>query len=94
MCLKGRDFEVPASGGVYLTEDNPELSLVFDVGKEILTYTDAEDCSVIIKRILNNPHEAEVVRQAGRKRCLRDHSYAVRWLNLFRMVGILREDDN
>ena len=33
MCLKGRDFEVPMSGGLYLTQDNPELSLVYDIGK-------------------------------------------------------------
>jgi hypothetical protein len=42
MCLKGRDFEVPMSGGLYLTQDNPELGLVYDVGREIVTYTDAD----------------------------------------------------
>ena len=35
MCLKGRDFEVPMSGGLYLTQNNPELSLVYEIGKEI-----------------------------------------------------------
>ena len=30
--LKGRDFEVPMSGGLYLTQDHPELELVYKVG--------------------------------------------------------------
>lgn len=43
MCLKGRDFEVPMSGGLYLTQNNPELELVYNVGKEIVTYEDKKD---------------------------------------------------
>ena len=42
-CLKGRDFEVPMSGGFYLTQYHPELAQWFDVGKEIACYTDIDD---------------------------------------------------
>ncbi len=49
MCLKGRDFEVPMSGGLYLTQDNPELALVFDVGREVVTYRDEADCAAKIR---------------------------------------------
>ncbi len=92
MCLKGRDFEVPASGGLYLTQNNPELSLVFDIGKEILTYKDEEDCAMTIKEILANPQKAANIRKAGRERCLRDHSYEARWTDLFTTVSVLRND--
>ena len=37
-CLKGRDFEVPMSGGLYLTEHHEELIPFYDVGREIVTY--------------------------------------------------------
>ena len=37
-CLKGRDFEISMSGGLYLTEYSPELERVFEIEKEILTY--------------------------------------------------------
>ncbi|HZZ42802.1 MAG TPA: glycosyltransferase [Tepidisphaeraceae bacterium] len=89
MCLKGRDFEVPMAGGLYLTSNNPELSLCFDVGKEILTYTDAADCARTIRRLLDHPEEAAQIRQAGRERSLRDHTYEARWGEAFRMVGLL-----
>jgi hypothetical protein len=87
LCLKGRDFEVPMSGAVYLTQHNPELSLVFDVGREILTYRDIDDCADIIRRTLADPGAARRLRAAARARALRDHSYAARWSGVLRMLG-------
>jgi spore maturation protein CgeB len=89
MCLKGRDFEVPTSGGLYLTQDNPELSLVFDVGKEILTYKDEEECARIIREILADPQRADEIREAGRARSLRDHTYLARWTSPLTIAGLL-----
>ena len=92
MCLKGRDFEIPMSGGLYLTRDNPELSLVYDVGKEILTYKNITDCAQIIRNLLVNPEGAETIRRAGRKRCLIDHTYNARWTEIFQLAGLLAEE--
>lgn len=91
MCLKGRDFEVPMSGGLYLTQNNPELSLVFDVGNEILTYRNEEDCANVIKKLLADPDRAQAIRKAGRKRCLNDHSYHARWTQIFQIAGLLEK---
>jgi len=90
MCLKGRDFEVPMSGGLYLTQSNPELSLVFKSGEEILTYEGHEDCAKTIKNILSNPKKAELIRNAGRERCLKDHTYQARWEDIFKLAGLLK----
>jgi len=89
MCLKGRDFEVPMSGGLYLTQDNPELSLVYDVGKEILTYQDEEDCAQKIKWLLGNPDEADKIRKGGRERALRDHTWEKRFEKVFNTAGLI-----
>jgi hypothetical protein len=89
MCLKGRDFEVPMSGGLYLTQDNPELQLVFDVGAEIVTYTDEADCAAKIRALLADPERAAAIRRAGRMRCLRDHTYEARWSRVFEAAGIM-----
>lgn len=91
MHLKGRDFEVPMSGGLYLTQDNPELSMVFDVGKEIVTYTDAEDCAASIRTLLAEPERAAAIRAAGQARCRRDHTYNARWRQAFSVAGLLDE---
>ncbi len=89
MCLKGRDFEVPMSGGLYLTQDNPELSLVYDVGKEIVTYRDERDCVEKIKWLLGHPGEAAKIRKAGRERALRNHTWARRFEEIFRCAGFI-----
>ena len=89
LCLKGRDFEVPMSGGLYLTQDNPELSLVYEVGEEILTYNNEKDCAEKVKWLLSNPDEAAKIREAGRKRALRDHAWEKRFEKVFRLAGIM-----
>jgi hypothetical protein len=90
LCLKGRDFEVPMSGAVYLTQDNPELALVFDVGGEILTYQDLDHCARLIRDILGDPERAAKIRRAARSRCLRDHTYEARWATVLRRLGALK----
>lgn len=89
MCLKGRDFEVPMSGGLYLTQDNPELSLVYEVGKEIVTYQKVRDCAEKIRYLLDHPEEAAKIRKAGRERALKDHTWERRFERIFKMVGLL-----
>lgn len=89
VCLKGRDFEVPMSGALYLTQHNPELSLVFDVGREIVTYNDISDCARNIKELLRDQDRARAIRTAARKRSLLDHTYTVRWAHVLRTLGAL-----
>jgi hypothetical protein len=90
VCLKGRDFEVPMSGALYLTQHNPELSLVFDVGREIVTYRDPVDCARIIKELLNDGNRAASIRKAARERSIRDHTYQARWSRVFETIGALK----
>jgi hypothetical protein len=92
MCIKGRDFEVPMSGGLYVTQHNPELSRVFEIGQEIVTYADVEDCARKIKALLANPDHAAMIRRAGRIRCLRDHTYEARWTQVFEMAGLMSHE--
>ncbi len=91
-CIKGRDFEVTMSGGLYLTQHNPELALVYKVGEEILTYKDAIDCAKKIKYYLANPDEAEKIRLAGRKRALKEHTWENRFKDIFLLLKILKNN--
>jgi hypothetical protein len=88
-CLKGRDFEIPMSGGLYLTEDHPELHYAFRPGEEILTYTGIDDLEEKIRYYLANADKADVIRKAGRRRALKDHSWEVRFNHIFRLLGIV-----
>lgn len=89
MCLKARDFEVPMSGGLYLTQDNSELSLVYDIGNEIMVYKDEKDCAQKIKWLLSNPDQADKIRKAGRKRALGEHTWEKRFEQAFKVAGLL-----
>ncbi|PKN66942.1 MAG: hypothetical protein CVU54_17635 [Deltaproteobacteria bacterium HGW-Deltaproteobacteria-12] len=89
-CLKGRDFEIPMSGGLYLTEDHPELRLAFRPGEEILTYSGIDDLMQKIKYYLAHPAEAEAIRIKGYERSLREHSWEMRFAKIFRLLGILQ----
>jgi spore maturation protein CgeB len=90
MCLKGRDFEVPMSGGLYLTQANPELSMVYEAGREIVTYEHVDDCARKIEWLLANPGEAAGIRKSGRRRALSDHTWGKRFDDLFRVIGIMK----
>jgi len=88
-CLKGRDFEVPMSGGLYLTEYHPELARWYDLGREIVTYGDLDDLAQKIRHLLSNPEEAEEIRKRGFRRARSEHSWEIRFEKIFRLMGLL-----
>jgi len=85
-CLKGRDFEVPMSGGVYLTTDQPDIYRVYKVGLEVETYKSKEDCLQKIRYLLSNPEKCRQMRRAVRKRCVEEHSWEARFKDLFNLL--------
>lgn len=91
-CIKERDFQVPATGSLYLTTYDPELTRLFDVGQEILCYRNEMDCIEQIRYYLAQPNEATAIAHAGRERCLRDHTWTHRMERLFNWMGILKHN--
>lgn len=87
-CIKGRDFEVPAAGGVYLTTYDPELSDLFRIGREIICYRNEIDCVEQIRYYLENEEERHAIGEAGRARTLRDHTWQKRFAALLDWMGI------
>jgi hypothetical protein len=88
-CLKGRDFEVPATGSLYLTTYDPEFAEMFHIGREALCYRNEFDCIEQIYYYLEQPDEAEAIGLRGRERCLREHTWKHRIIGLLRWMGIL-----
>jgi len=89
-CIKGRDFEIPMSGGLYLTEYNPELEKFFDVGKEIAVYRTFDELLEKIRYFLSNPEEAEIIRKNGFQRACREHTWEMRFERIFDLFGLIR----
>jgi spore maturation protein CgeB len=87
--IRLRDFEVPMSGGFYLVEYMEELEEFFDIGKEVVCYTDPEDLVKKVKYYLKHDTERERIRRAGHERCLRDHTWHKRFEMAFKQMGML-----
>lgn len=88
-CLKGRDFEVPMSGGLYLTSRHTDLGKVYALEREISTYADREECLKKITYFLSNPDAAQEMRGAGRARALMDHSWEKRFRTLCELLDVV-----
>lgn len=77
--LKGRDFEIPSCGALYLTTYNDELDKLFINNSEIVMYTNFRDCLNKINFYLNNPNEAYEIKNNARNKILTTHSWESRF---------------
>lgn len=70
-----RVFDIMACGGFVLSNDQPELHELFEVGKEVVTYTSLADCLSKVRYYLENEDERKAIAEAGKKRVLKDYRY-------------------
>lgn len=81
--IKTRDFEIPACGGLLLTQDTKEIAEYFVPRKEIITYKDTNDVAEKLKYYLEHDEERKNIAQAGYRRTLHDHTYEKRFNEIF-----------
>ena len=85
--LKMRDFDAPMAGSLYLTHDNPDLHSLYEVGKEIVTYRDIDDCVEKVRHYLAHDAECESIAAAGRARAAREHTWDKRFSDVMRAIA-------
>jgi len=89
--LKLRDFDAAISGSMYLTHANPDLELLFEIGKEIVCYKSPKECADKCVYYLSNEYERKAIAKAGLARCLREHTWKIRFEKLFQVLGFLEK---
>jgi len=82
--IKGRNFEIPGSGGFLLTSDADNLIDYYKNGQEIVIYKNINDMIDKIKYYLSHNEEREVIAQAGYERTIKEHTYKQRFNNIFK----------
>lgn len=87
-CLKGRDFEIPACGAVYLTSHNEDIARVYRIGTEIETYKSYSDCAEKIRVLLGDKERCDRMRMAARRAVLTRHTWALRIQQLLDCTGV------
>lgn len=86
--LKLRDFDGPMAGALYLTSHNPLLASHFNIGEEILTYENVDDCIYKIKYFLTNEEERIRIATNGRVRACAEHTWNHRFQLLLQTLGL------
>lgn len=86
--IRLRDFEAPMSGAFYLVEHQEEIGDFFEIGVEIETFSDERELVEKCRYYLEHDEERERIREAGRRRALREHTWQKRFSDLFAQLGL------
>jgi spore maturation protein CgeB len=85
--IKGRDFEVPSYGGLYLTQHSTGLERIYDIGKEVLCYSDLDDCFKKICIVRDNVKLADSIRIAGYQKAIQTCTWTSRMKYLQNLIN-------
>lgn len=86
--VKGRDFEIPMSGGFLLTHYNSELKPLYKFGEEIETYKNIDECIDKAKYYITHDKKREKIALAGCKRARKEHTSICRWRQILKQVKL------
>lgn len=73
-----RLFEATGMGAMLITDMKDNLGEIFEIGKEVETYTNPEELTQKIQFYLTHDTERERIAKAGQDRIIRDHTYEKR----------------
>jgi len=84
--LNQRNFDPCLFGTAVVSDDQPDLGLCFEIGREALSYRSAEDLDALYSRLMRDPGEAKAIGEAGRRRVLAEHTYGHRIEALAKLI--------
>lgn len=83
-----REFEIPMSGGFYLTQNCSQLQELFEVEQNIATWDNLPELHEKIKYYLENPIERRHITKAAQIHCLQHHTWTNRFNNLLQELKL------
>lgn len=86
---KLRDFEATMAGACYLTQKTPDNTNFFEDGKDIMTYTTADELIDKAKFLQKNEQARYKLRINARQRALSEHTWSHRFEKAFTQLGLL-----
>lgn len=91
--IKGRVFEVPAAGGLLLTDYASGLEDYYDIGSEVVVFDGRTDMLKKVKELLSDEPRRASIASAGYERTIRDHTWVQRLAAILREVGLPLAED-
>lgn len=84
--LPQRIFDIMGCGGFVLTNFQPELSEIFNVGTDLVTYGNLDELKDITSYYLEHQKKRQEIAQNGFERVARDYNYPVRLEQLLQLA--------
>ena len=84
--LNQRNFEPCLADCAVVAEQQADLELCFDPGREVLVYDDIDQLNAIQEHLVADPEWAMAIGRAGHRRVLADHTYARRLKSIVALV--------
>ena len=81
-----RLYEATGVGALLITDMKDNLGELFAIGKEVVTYSSADEAVEVINYYLDHPEEAQTIAKAGQARTLREHTYRHRMEELLPLL--------
>lgn len=82
-----RLYEATGVRTALVTDWKPDLGELFEVGREVAAYRDADECVRLVERYLADEGEREALAQAGQLRTLAEHTFRQRMEELVELVA-------
>jgi len=86
-----RTFEIAACGGFELVDTRTHLPEVFDIGRQIVTFSDIDDLRDKLDHYMKHPEQRARIAEAGRRRVLGEHTFVHRMARMINIVSELEE---
>jgi spore maturation protein CgeB len=83
-----RLFEATGVGAALVTDRGSNLADLFEPGREVATYGDADELIAVVRGLLADEGERSALARAGQERTLSDHTYERRMADLARMLEL------
>ena len=87
--MKQRMFEVPAGGGMLLTQYHEGIEDYYKIDSEIVTFRDSKKKKKKAKFLMDNPNVSRNIAERGYKRFIREHDSSVRLSQTLKDIGKL-----
>ena len=81
-----RLYEATGVGSCLLTDNKKNMEDLFTPGKEVVTYDSVQDCIEKATWLMEHPSERKKIAEAGKQRCLLEHTYDNRAVEFDQMI--------
>lgn len=88
--LKVGIFDFLSAGCLVVTDENPQLYNYFQVGREVIVFTDIHDMITKIRYYLDHPEEANEIRRAGREKVIQNYTWDRVWKKALLKVVLVK----